>query len=193
MSISKFTDRFTAVIDACVLAGAFRRNLLLSLAEVGFYRPRWSKRILEETEAAILKITKGENDGSHPRRQIEEAFPESLVTGWEVFEKSLALPDPKDNHVLAAAIAASAAVIVTDNIADFPQPKLTPHKIKAISADEFIADIVELDPAEALSALKRMRQRFHKPQLDVPALIRKSESQGLFKVADIMNKFKTWL
>lgn len=101
MSISKFTDRFTAVIDACVLAGAFRRNLLLSLAEVGFYRPRWSKRILEETEAAILKITKGENDGSHPRRQIEEAFPESLVTGWEVFEKSLALPDPKDNHVLA--------------------------------------------------------------------------------------------
>lgn len=139
MSISKFTDRFTAIIDACVLDGAFRRNLLLSLAEVGFYRPRWSKRILDETEAAIPKITKGECDGSRPRRRIEEAFPESLVTGWEVYEESLALPDPNDNHVLAAAIAASASVIVTDNIVDFPLSKLSPHKIEAISADDFIA------------------------------------------------------
>ena len=193
MSISKFTDRFTAVIDACVLAGSFRRNLLLSLAEVGFYRPRWSKRILDETEAAIPKITKGECDGSRPRRRIEEAFPESLVTGWEAYEESLALPDPNDNHVLAAAIAARASVIVTDNIVDFPLPKLSPHKIEAISADDFIADIIELDPVEAIAALRRMRERFHKPQLDVPALIRKSESQGLFKVADIMNKFKVWL
>lgn len=82
MSIGKFKDRFTAVIDARVLAGAFRRNLLLSLAEVGFYRPRWSKRILDETEAAILKITNGECDGSQPRSRIEEAIPKALVTGW---------------------------------------------------------------------------------------------------------------
>ena len=94
MSISKFTDRFTAVIDACVLAGSFRRNLLLSLTEVGFYRPRWSKRILDETEAVIPKITKGECDGSRPRRRIEEAFPESLVTGGKLMKNHWLYPIP---------------------------------------------------------------------------------------------------
>ena len=35
-------DRFTAVLDANanVIAGALPRNILLSLAEAGFYRPR---------------------------------------------------------------------------------------------------------------------------------------------------------
>ena len=125
MSIGKFADRFTALIDACVLAGAFRRNLLLSLAEVGFFRPRWSARILDETQRAISRITKGQNDGFRPRMQIESAFPEALVKGWEDIERSLNLPDPNDNRVLAAAIATSASVIVTDNIVDFPSSILS--------------------------------------------------------------------
>lgn len=33
-------DRFTALIDACVLGGALRRNMILSLAEAGLFRPR---------------------------------------------------------------------------------------------------------------------------------------------------------
>jgi hypothetical protein len=34
--VSHFADRFTVLIDACCLAGALRRNMLLSLAEAGF-------------------------------------------------------------------------------------------------------------------------------------------------------------
>lgn len=41
--MSHFADRFTVLIDACCLAGALRRNMLLSLAEAGFYRARWSE------------------------------------------------------------------------------------------------------------------------------------------------------
>ncbi len=44
-----YADRFTALIDACVLGGALRRNMLLSLADVGLFRPRWSSHILDET------------------------------------------------------------------------------------------------------------------------------------------------
>lgn len=51
-------DRFTALLDACVLGGALRRNMLLSLAEAGLFRPRWSTRILDETLKAIGLITK---------------------------------------------------------------------------------------------------------------------------------------
>lgn len=188
-----YADRFTALIDACALGGALRRNMLLSLAEAGLFRPRWSARILDETQKAIFQITKGATDGSKQRAVIEAAFPESLVTGYEVFESNLDLPDPDDNHVLAAAISTSASVIVTDNLKDFPPEALEPHAIDAISADDFIADTIELDPSEAILALRRMRERFANPAIDVPALIHKSEAQGLLQVATLMNEYKAFL
>lgn len=191
--MSQYADRFTALIDACVLAGALRRNMLLSLAEAGLFRPRWSARILDETQGAICEITKGATDGSRQRLAIEVAFPEAIVSGYEVFEGKLDLPDPNDNHVLAAAISTSASVIVTDNLADFPAEALAPHAIDAISADDFIADTIELDPSEAILALRRMRERFANPTIDVPALIHKSEAQGLLQVATLMNEYKPFL
>lgn len=51
-----FANRFTAFIDACSLAGALKRNLLLTLAEAEFFRLRWSIKVLDETEAAIAKF-----------------------------------------------------------------------------------------------------------------------------------------
>ena len=191
--MSQYADRFTALIDACVLAGALRRNMLLSLAEAGLFRPRWSARILDETQKAISEITKGATDGSRQRAAVEAAFPEAIVSGYEAFEGKLDLPDPNDNHVLAAAISTSASVIVTDNLSDFPIASLAPHAIDAISADDFIADTIELDPSEAILALRRMRERFANPALDVPALIHKSEAQGLLQVATLMDQYKSFL
>jgi len=128
--MSRYADRFTALLDACVIGGALRRNMLLSLAEAGLFRPRWSSRILDETQKAIFQITKGETDGARQRAAIEAAFPEALVTGYEIFEEKLALPDPDDNHLLAAAIATSASVIVTDNLADFPSEALDEYSTR---------------------------------------------------------------
>lgn len=85
--MSRYADRFTALLDACVLGGALRRNMLLSLAEAGLFRPRWSSRVLDETQKAISQITKGETDGARQRAAIKAAFPESLVTGYEIFLK----------------------------------------------------------------------------------------------------------
>lgn len=112
------------------------------------------------------------------------------MTGYEVFEDKLALPDPDDNHVLAATISTSASVIVTDNLVNFPVDALAPHAIDAISADDFIADTIELDPSEAILGLRRMRERFNNPALDVAALIHKAEAQGLLQVATIMDDYQ---
>lgn len=87
--MSRYADRFTALLDACVLGGALRRNMLLSLAEAGLFRPRWSGRVLEETQKAISLITKGDTDGARQRAAIEAAFPEAQVTGYEISRKNL--------------------------------------------------------------------------------------------------------
>lgn len=68
-----------ALLDANVLHGAHIRNLLLSLAAAGFFRPRWSVRILEETENAISRFTGDADDGPIQRKRIEKAFPEAMV------------------------------------------------------------------------------------------------------------------
>ena len=51
-----FANRYTAFIDACTLASALRRNLLLTLAEAEFFRVRWSVQVLDETQGAIESI-----------------------------------------------------------------------------------------------------------------------------------------
>ena len=101
--------RFTAVIDACSLVGVLERNMLLSLAAAGLYRPHWSIETLAEMERAIRGILekRGSVDpvriAAHQREQIEIAFPESAVNPTRLVS-ALNLPDEKDRHVLAAAV-----------------------------------------------------------------------------------------
>ena len=90
--MSDYADRFTALIDANVLACAMRRNLILSLAEAGFFRPRWSDRIMDETAGAIAKITKGGADTNKQRSAMERAFPEACVSGYAGLEAGLEVP-----------------------------------------------------------------------------------------------------
>ena len=183
--MSDYADRFTALIDANVLACAMRRNIILSLAEEGLFRPRWSDRIMDETASAIAKITKGDADTIKQRSAMERAFPEACVTGYAGLE----LPDPDDRHVLAAAITTSAQVIVTENLKNFPSEALAPFDIDAISADEFISDAIELDPLAAVAALRKMRERFKNPDMDAETLLQRIKARKLFQTAKTLHQF----
>ena len=187
--MSDYADRFTALIDANVLACAMRRNIILSLAEAGFFRPRWSDRIMDETAGAIAKITKGGADTIKQRSAMERAFPEACVSGYAGLEAGLELPDRDDRHVLAAAITTSAQVIVTENLKDFPSEALVPFNIDAISADEFISDAISLDPLAAVVALRRMRERFKNPDMDAEALLQRIKARELFQTAEILHLY----
>jgi uncharacterized membrane protein len=86
-----FANRFTAFVDACSLASALKRNLLLSLAEAEFFRLRWSSRVLDETEIAIGEILsgKGFNDAKaraeRARASMEAAFEDAMVADFDNF------------------------------------------------------------------------------------------------------------
>ena len=60
------------------------------------------------------------------RELMDQAVPDCLVSGYEGIEATLALPDPDDRHVLAAAIKCGAGTIVTYNLKDFPDHLLAP-------------------------------------------------------------------
>jgi hypothetical protein len=84
-----FANRYTAFVDACALAGALQRNLLLTLAAAEFFRVRWSENVLDETQAAIEAIVgkKGDPDPAgaalRARRAMQQAFEDATVEDFE--------------------------------------------------------------------------------------------------------------
>ena len=183
-------NRYAAIIDACVLGGGLKRNIILSLAEAGLFRPYWSARILDATEKAILAISKGSADPSRQRRAIERAFPEAMVLPNPGSDLLGLLPDPDDEHVLAAAIAARCDTLVTDNLKDFPQEILDRWGIEVMSPDDFISNAMDLDHAVAIGALRDMRVRLRDPKFTVSALVLKLEGQGLLQTADFLREYE---
>jgi hypothetical protein len=80
-----------------------------------------------------------------------------LVEGYEYLIPGLSLPDEEDGHVLAAAIRSRSSVIVTFNLKDFPAAMLDEYKVEAQHPDEFIAHLIDPNPARVLAAVTRHR------------------------------------
>ncbi|WP_245412191.1 hypothetical protein [Methylocella silvestris] len=84
-----FANRFTAFVDACVLASPLKRNLLLTLVEAEFFRVRWSAQVLTGTQNAIEKMLteKRAEDASQSaaraRKAMEDAFEEAMVNDFD--------------------------------------------------------------------------------------------------------------
>ena len=98
-----YSNRFTAVVDACSLADVAKRDLLLTLAEAGLYRLRWSEKILMETEGAIGKILQERTDGtaraSKAVAAMRTAFPEAAYCDYARVQVVEASSPPRDRHL----------------------------------------------------------------------------------------------
>ncbi|MDX7952663.1 PIN domain-containing protein [Lichenihabitans sp. Uapishka_5] len=191
-----FANRFTAFVDACTLAGVLRRNLLLSLAEAEFFRVRWSRPVLDETERAIVKMLTGRQIADSDQRAkrsvagMEAAFKDAMVADFDAFMGVCeGLPDQGDAHVVAAALKTQAVVIVTENVKHFPPAILKPLNIEARSADDFLADTIALDSGKAVAAVRRMRERFRKPDLSAELLLMNMEANGLTETVDVLRPY----
>jgi hypothetical protein len=157
---------FSALLDTCVLVPSRARDVLLEIASTGAYRPLWSTEILAELDRT-LRLLLGKRGASPEEtdayltrlfRQMETAFPDALVTGWEPLVATVQLPDPDDRHVVAAAWAGRADVIVTDNLADFPIDAL-PTPLFRRSLDDFLLDTLDLYPTQVAAAVRAVARR----------------------------------
>jgi hypothetical protein len=63
--------------------------------------------------------------------------------------------DPKDRHVLAAAVASDAQAVVTLNLKHFPIAVCEPLAIEPLHPDSFLLDLYSLDSDGVLAVLER--------------------------------------
>jgi len=169
---------FAALLDTSVLWPSLQRDFLLSLAIEGLYRPLWSSAILDELQfheaRKLVERGRAPNEAARQSQrlidQMSTAFDDSSVENWEPLNGTFGLPDPDDEHVVAAALVGGAQVIVTSNLKDFPAQRI-PTPLRVISPAQFAADTVAVSPAVARHAVTTMLSRFIIPPLTVEQFV----------------------
>jgi predicted nucleic acid-binding protein len=164
------------LLDACVLFPPVLREVLLGAAATGGFVPVWSARILEEWARATRRLPEGAEAAARAEiARLRPRWPEAEVAVPEELVATLSLPDPDDRHVLAAAIAGRAEVLLTLNRADFPTRTLARHGILLREPDGLLAELAAegIDLAAVAEAVRRRAETVSgRPQAVRPLLKR---------------------
>lgn len=158
-------SRVTALLDANILYPAPVRDLMMQLALDDVFRARWTADIHREWIEALLR-----NDPKRDRSKLERTRDlmnqhtrDALITGYESLISCVQLPDPDDQHVLAAAITGRCDVIVTKNLSDFPPQMIEGFGLKAQHPDLFLLDYCDRDLHRFCRSVKQVRARLKNP------------------------------
>ncbi len=145
------------LIDACVLYPTVLREIVMGLAAAGGFTPLWSARILEEWARAAARLGPGEEAVARGEIALLRArWPDAEVPPDPATEARLWLSDPADVHVLAAAIAGRADVLLTLNVRDFPKAALDPEAILLRHPDAFLSEALSQSPDAIRSAVLKV-------------------------------------
>lgn len=179
-----------AVYDACVLYPFHLRNVLIQCAFDGLVEARWTDDIHDEWMRNL--------DANTPALPIERliatrdrmkaVLPEADVTNYHPLIPDLKLPDPDDRHVLSAAIASKASLIVTWNLKDFPARDLLPYGVTSQSPDDFLTDLHAAFPDALISSAKRARHNLRKTTPSVEAFVDALQQGGLKKFSGLLRR-----
>lgn len=164
--------RPVAVLDANVLVPAGLRDLMLSCADVGVFRPVWQAEIEEEVVRNIARLTAERHDieldqarasAAATMAQMRRAFPDACAATelWTPLVGQMTCDD-KDRHVLAVAVGTDATHLVTSNIRDFPV-RSRPAGVAVVLPDRFLRDRLAATPDLVVSAVEGVSARLRNP------------------------------
>jgi predicted nucleic acid-binding protein len=179
----------TAVLDANVLYPSTLRDFLLRLAAAQFFKPCWSAQIHEEWIKNLLEnnVTLSREKLEATRDKMDRYFSDALITGYKPLIPALT-NDPKDRHVLAAAIQARASYIVTFNLKDFPKSALAPHHVTAIHPDNFVLKLYKEVPLDMVNTLRQHRAVLARPSRTAEEYLEDLTRNHLPKTATALQK-----
>jgi predicted nucleic acid-binding protein len=132
----------------------------------------WTEEILAETSRNIVEDTPGLT-AEHLEKTfaaMRRAFPEAMVENYEHLIESMT-NHPHDRHVLAAAVAAEADLIVTLNTRHFPAAACDVHGLSVQTPDALLCDIAEAWPELVVSVLSAQAARKTRPPMSLAEVL----------------------
>jgi predicted nucleic acid-binding protein len=176
---------FTVLLDANVIHSLPVCAAILDLREYDLFAVKWSDMIFDEVKKSLLQRGKPFEKIEARLQKMDAAFPDASVTGFQHLISDMHLPDSKDRHVLAAAIACRAEQIVTNNIKDFPKNELQKYNIEAVTADTFLLNALDLYPEITIFTTRLRATKLTKPAIGVTGILKAIRESGapLFSAA----------
>jgi len=153
-----------ALIDACVLYPTVLREIVAGAAAAGLFTPLWSPRILAEWQHAAARLGPAQAAIAEGEAvALAARFPDACLKESAVARAADAydctLPDAGDAHVLAAALAGRADLILTLNLRDFPRAALARHGLRAEHPDAFLLALWRTSPEIVADIVETVRAR----------------------------------
>lgn len=179
--------KFKCVLDTNVIYPLWIRDLLLWFAHYDLYTPQWSENICNEWISVMIRKGVSEEEANLRAEKINEAFPDALVINYHSLIDNLDLPDQDDKHVLASAIKTNANLIITNNLKDFPNDYLSEFGLSAKSPDDFLTDIIDLNPEIAVEAFKSLVLNKKDPPFDELQVLDIFRNNGLNDTANYLH------
>lgn len=146
-------------------------DTLLRMAETPrLYLPKWSDEILAEVSRNLTgKWGKTEEQAQRRERALRQHFPEAMVDSYEPLIDKMT-NDPKDRHVLAAAVSSGTKLIVTYNGKDFSDASLEPWGIERQGPSTFLINLYDLAPG---IVARKLSDQAHNLGIPLEALLLK--------------------
>ena len=111
---------------------------------------------------------------------MDRSLPDARVEGYEhLIERVLLEKDPNDRHVVAAAIVGRCDVIVTNDLSHFPCEVLNEFSLEKERPDDFLSNLLDLDPGTFCYAVRTARVGKKNPPYSVEEYLSNLSLHGL--------------
>ena len=179
--------RFKCVLDTNVIYPLWTRDLLLWFAFYDLYTPKWSNNIFSEWITVMKRKGVSDDEANKRANVMNNAFPDAMVENYEPLIEGLTLPDTDDRHVLAASIKTNANLIITNNLKDFPKEYLARFSLKAKCPDDFLTDIIDINPELSVQAFRKLVLNKKNPPYDEYDVLEILRNNNLKDTADYIH------
>jgi len=182
-----------AVFDACILYPFHLRNIIVQAAVDRLVEARWTDEIHDEwirslaADTPTIPIERLQTT----RRLMNDALPGATISGYEDLVPTVSLPDLDDRHVVAAAIAAGASIILTWNLRDFPTIALKKYGMRRQTPDAFLAGLYDDVPDLVVGSLANARRNLNKSRVSASDFIDILKHQKLTHLVTRLRKHPT--
>lgn len=156
--------------DANILLSRTLRDYFLYAADAGGIEIHWSQQILDEMSRnlrAKFGFTQADTDrlenlmNNYIEYALIEVDPDDLAS-VQVVEI-----DPKDRHVLAAAMSVDADILLTENTPHFPQKWMSERSIDLLDAATLLTRLAVRFPDRIRAAHDQTVRLSRKPEMEI--------------------------